>query len=120
MIYKNTVLYRGDIMISLDKIKDKRVAVHIPTEESRRIFFATMKKYYTNKIGSDGEYLFDKYDRDTGFCYFPRFGENRKMTYGSRRTYDDWGVPVVEFEDLLYTMDFEINASHMPIESLFG
>lgn len=119
MIYKNTVLYRGDVMISLEKIEGKRVAVHIPNEESRRIFFAAMKKHYPDKIGPDGAYFFGVYNMDTGFCYFPRFGENKRMTYGSRRTYDDWGVPVIEFEDLLSTMDLEINASHMSIEALF-
>lgn len=118
--YENTVLYRGDVMISLEKIEGKRVAVHIPNEKSRRIFFAAMKKHYPNKIGADGEYFFDMYNIDTGFCYFPRFGENKMMTYGKRETYDDWGVPVIEFEDLLHTIDLETNASHMPIESLFG
>lgn len=106
-------------MINLDKIEGRRIAVHIPTREKRMIFFNSMKERYPDRVGTDGDYFFDMYNNDSGFCYFPRFGENRKMTYGRRDTYDDWGVPVIEFDDLMFDIELDTNISHMSIESLF-
>lgn len=106
-------------MIRLDKIEGKDVAVHVPTEEAARAFYDAMVDSHRSKVASDGMRFFDQYNRQSGFCYYPRFHEERTMSYGTRNTYDEWGVPVVEFEELIMS-DLSIDVSDMPIESLFS
>lgn len=106
--------------IDLNKIPmDRPCAVHVPTKEAARAFYKAMLTLHRDKVRTDGMIFFDQYDRESGFCYYPRFHERRQMTYGRRSTYDDWGVPVLEFESLEMD-DLSIAVSEMPIESLFG
>lgn len=105
--------------INLDRIpKDRPCAVHVPTRETAEAFYNAMSASYRGKTGSDGMAYFSQYNDAGGFCYYPRFHEKRTMTYGSRGTYDDWEVPVIEFESLIME-DLSIAMSDMPIESLF-
>lgn len=109
-------------MLDLSRIAGKRVAVHVSTVEKARVFIAAMEQHFPNKVGFDPVpidviTLYESHGY-SGFCYYPRFHEKRKMSYGSRETYDDWGVPVVEFEDLL-AADLVTVMSDIPIESLF-
>ena len=109
-------------MLDLSKIAGKKVAVHVPTVEKAKQFIEEMERCYPHKIGYEPvpTYSINMYENYgyNGFCYYPRFHENRKMTFGDRGTYDDWGIPVVEFEDLL-AIELTTNVSDVPIESLF-
>lgn len=110
-------------MLDLSKIAGKRVAVHVSTVEKAEMFIAAMEQHFPNKVGFDpvpiGSIKLYEGHGYSGFCYYPRFNESRKMTFGNRGTYDDWGVPVLEFEDLLVT-DLVTVMGDMPIESLFS
>ena len=109
-------------MLDLSKIAGKRVAVHISTAEKAEVFIAELKQRFPDRVDDDPIPLsmIARYEGSTysGFCYYPRFGESRKMTYGDRATYDDWGVPVVEFEDLIVA-ELVTNKSDIAIEFLF-
>ena len=110
-------------MLDLSKIAGKKVAVHVSTVEKAEVFIAAMQQHFPNKVGFDpvpvGSIALYEGHGYSGFCYYPRFHEKRKMSYGSRETYDDWGVPVLEFEDLLVT-DLVTLMSDMPIEVLLN
>lgn len=109
-------------MLDLSRIEGKKVAVHVSNVEKAEIFIAEMRRYFPEKIGYDSipRNHIKRYESAgyKGFCYFPRFHEPRTMSYGDRGTYDDWGIPVVEFEDL-FAIELTTNKSDMPIELLF-
>lgn len=109
------------MVVDLERIAGKRVAVHLPTKESAQMFYDAIKAKFPYKISSGwgrGALFLDDYEQDTGMCYYPRFTESRTMSYGKRKTYDDWGVPVVEFSDLLME-DLDTCLSDMEVGFLF-
>ena len=109
------------MIVDLERIAGKRVAVHLPTKESAKIFYDAIKTKFPSKVSAgwgDGARFFDDYEQDSGMCYYPRFTESRTMSFGKRRTYDDWGVPVVEFSDLLME-ELDTCLSEMDVRFLF-
>lgn len=110
--------------INLDKIAGRRVAIHIPEVADAIAFAEAVGKRFPEKTENlSNNYItwHSEYENDDGFCFFPRFTESRGMSYGRRSTYDEWGVPVVEFEELIISAE-ELNTlpSDYTIEFLFG
>lgn len=109
-------------MLRMDLIAGNNVAIHVSTAAKADMLIDALAANFPDRVNGfyrPGNSMIEEYERDTGFCLYPRFGQKRHMSYGKRGTYDDWGVPVVEFEELLVS-DLVTNDCGLAIEFLFS
>lgn len=105
--------------IDLSIMYGEKTAVHFTSKEQATIFYEEMKTKFPEKMRSWHKVFWVDYD---SVCYYPRFHQcDYIMTYGSLSTYNDMGVRIIEFEDLLVCRsDFGDIAEHGNILDLFG
>lgn len=112
------------MQVCFDKLMlDRPVAVHFDSVEEAEAFLTEMKSHHPERVstwtlGMCQRYV---YNGSGGTCYCPYF--NRKdgtMTHGSRYVYETMrGYQIVEFKDLLYDNEIEINETDLTVEFLF-
>lgn len=103
-------------------MSDKPVAVRFSSYEEAKIFYEEMKSNYPFYVRNWHFASYSKYDEDRGgVCYCPYFNEHDgSMTHGSKQTYIDHGIRIVEFSDLLFDDEAEIDESALTVDFLIN
>lgn len=112
------------MQVCFDKLMlDRPVAVHFDSAEEAEAFLIEMKSRYPERVREwsvGSPHLYAHYNMG-GTCFCPYLNrKNGFMTHGSRYTFEILrGYQVVEFKDLLYDSEIEVNEVDLPVEFLF-
>ena len=103
-------------------MSDKPVAVRFSSYEEAKIFYEEMKSNYPHYVRIWREVIYSKYNETKGgMCYCPYFNTPEgSMTHGSKQTYIDHGIRIVEFSDLLFDDEAEIAESALTVDFLIN
>ena len=112
------------MQVYFEKLMSSRpVAVHFKTHEEAEMFFRAMKKEYPDRVIHWPNATYPKrYEQRGGVCYCPYLNEKfGSMTHAHRHLFEhDRGYEIVEFADLLYDSETEIDEADLPVEFLLA
>jgi hypothetical protein len=112
------------MQIYFEKLMGVRpIAVRFANIKQADIFYQAMKSEFPERVKGWWKPAYPvRYEKEGGVCYCPYFNEEYGfMTHGSKLMFtENRRYEVIEFEELLYYSEVEIDDADLPLEFLFA
>lgn len=111
------------MQLYMNKLMGNRpIAVRFGSRAEAELFFSEMKRNYPFYVRNWSCATYQRSDEDRGgVCYCPYFNEHDgSMTHGSKQTYINRCIRVIEFSDLLFDDEEEIAESALSVDFLMN